>query len=835
MQIINQSGQPGGATTVRIRGNASIRTGNQPLFVVDGVQLTGSSSKAGSAGIPGLNDSQGSNPLNFISPADIQSIEILKDASATAIYGSRGANGVVLITTKKGQSGAPTVEVSSQVGISNVLRTYDVLDAGGYRSALKEFEVTTADADGGADVDAMDEILQTGVSQNHNVSVRGGNENLNYRVSMGYFDQEGIIKESGLNRLNTNANVSAYFLDKKANLDIGLITSFTKEQAAPIGTNSGFEGNLIGHALQWNPTYKLRDSKGEVLVEQPGVGRTTVNPLALLEFHHDNSKTTDIVASISPSYKLTDKLTAKVFYSIARGQGDRRVSMDPGLVNIAGIDGQGFASYRSKLNTNQILTNTLNYNDDFGSVSLNAVVGYEHQIREENEMGISAFGFGIQGVDLTYFLQGSNTANRNIFVDSEPVQKLNSYFARTIWNIDDTYLLTATIRADGSSKFGDGNRFGVFPSLAAAWNVHNAVDMPLDQFKLRLGWGQTGNSEFDAGASRERWEITQGGGIRMENAANPNLKWETSTTINAGIDFALMDYRLSGTLEYFRKTTSDMLFQQSIVAPGPQAALFWINLDGEVVNSGVEVTLNYDIIKGKDKSWTLGANATILDNELTKYDGANVLYGNLFGQGASGSTAHRLEQGQPLNAFYMKEYTGLNAKGEQTFANDGSPAFVGNPNQNLILGINSTFTYSKLTASVSFNGAFGHDIYNNTLNTVIPISNLGSRNISADLLGSGEAVSNANQVSSRYLEKGDYLKLNNATISYDLGSLGAFKNARISLIGNNLLLFTKYSGFDPEVNTVNFDPDRGALPSFGIEYIPYPTARTFMLGVNFSL
>ena len=825
VQVINNSGQPGGSTTVRVRGNASIRTGNTPLFVVDGVQLTGISSRPGSTA-GGVGSTISSNPLNFINPNDIESIQVLKDASAAAIYGSRGANGVVLITTKKGSAGETQVNINSQVGFSNVLNEYDILSASEYRSALDEFGVTATDADGGANTDAFDAILRSALTHTHSVSLSGGSEDALYRLSVGHHNQEGIIIGNSMVRTNLNLSGTFNFLDDRASVDVFLINSVTEEIVPQIGTNSGFQGSLIGNALQWNPTYPLRDTNGNILVSQPGVAATTINPLALDAFSDDISDYTDLVISISPSYKITDNLTYRINYNYARGFGERRTQFNQAL-NIQGIEGIGQAAFGEKLFTNQIITQTLNYNADISStIKLNALVGYEYQERQEDTNATLATNFSIDG-DYFNFLQNADEIIP--FVDAEPIQKLSSVFARAIFNIDDTYLLTATVRRDGSSKFGSNNRNGVFPSIGAAWNVHKSLNLPADELKLRLGWGQTGNSEFEAGASQTRWALDAAGGFAQENVANPDLQWETSTTINIGVDFSLFDYKLTGSIDYFDKRTEDLLFQQQVIAPGP-ASLYWLNLPGsEVQNNGLEILLNYNVIDNGDFTWDFGVNASFLNNELTKYSGANVLYGQVFGQGASNARIHRLEEGQPLNAFYMQQFTGLDDAGLSTFED---PAYVGDPNQDVLLGINTKATYKKFTFNLAFNGAFGHDIYNNTLMTVLPITNLGTRNIAGSLVGSGESTANAIQPSSRYLEKGDYLKLNNATIGYNVGQIGAFKNVRFYITGNNLFVITNYSGFDPEVNTPNV---ADGLPSYGIEYIPYPSARSYMLGVNLSL
>ncbi|MBX2889788.1 MAG: SusC/RagA family TonB-linked outer membrane protein [Saprospiraceae bacterium] len=842
VQVLSNSGQPGSAATVRIRGNSSIRAGNEPLWVVDGVQLTGSSTKPGTnAG--DLGATAPSNPLNFLNPNDIESIQVLKDASATAIYGSRGANGVIIITTKKGKSGTPTIDFNTSVGASSVLRKYDVLDGNEYRAVLRNYGL--ADGDFGDNVDAFDEITRTGFVQNHGVSVTGGTTGGSYRFGLNYFDQGGIIKENDLKRLSANLSGSFSFLEsKRLGLDIGLIASQTRENGPAVSTNAGFRGSLIGNALQWNPTHKLYNNDGTPVII-PDFGNFT-NPVALIQAFKDRSNTVDLIGSISPSFKITDALTYRFFYSVNHGVGDRRTQISS-WINIQDIEGRGLASFNEVKNTNQILTHSLSYNTNLGrSLNLNAVAGYEYQKRTEKGFGISARDF-LPGsepgdfFDYTNIFQNSSPNNRNVFSYHNPDAELQSFFVRGIFNLSDKYLLTATMRADGSSKFGENNKYGYFPAAALAWNLHNESFLEnsvFDNLKLRVGWGQTGNSEFPAGASQGRYGFGNSGGqstVELENLANPNLKWETTTTTNFGVDFAFMNYKIYGTLEYFNRNTKDLLFIADASLPGP-AVKYWTNLPGNLINSGVEASLNALLVDKERVSWTAGFNVTFLKNELTNYDGAEILYGQLFGQGSTGAVSQRLANGQPLNAFYLRQHLGIGEDGQSRFVggDEETPAFVGDANPNVLLGFYTGATFGKLSMNLNFNGAMGHQIFNNTKMSVIPIGNLGSRNIDANLLGGAnrEATSNAIKASDRYLEKGDYLKLANATIAYSLGNIGrAFRNARLYVTGQNLFVITKYTGFDPEVNTVNI---LEGLPSTGIEYIPYPSARTFILGANFS-
>ncbi|MFN0034290.1 MAG: SusC/RagA family TonB-linked outer membrane protein, partial [Saprospiraceae bacterium] len=836
VQVINNSGQPGGSTTVRIRGNASIRAGNQPLFVVDGIQLTGNSTKPG-ATTGTLGASPTSNPLNYLNPSDIESMQVLKDASATAIYGSRGANGVIIITTKRGKSGTPSVEFSTSVGASSILNNYTVLTGDEYRATLRDYGKTSGDY--GTSVNAMDEILRTAIVQNHGLSIGGGTETGTYRVSLSYLNQEGIVKSNDLRRVAANIAGSFKFLEsRKLGIDFNVITSQTKENGPSVGTNSGFQGSLIANALQWNPTHKMYNDDGTPVII-PAFGETSINPVALIDAYHDRTNTVDIIANISPSYKLTDELTYKLAYSITHGAGDRRVYMNR-WINIQGIQGLGLGGYQDEKNTNQILTHTLNYIKDFGAVNLNAIVGYEYQNLTEKGIGAYANDFILDNFDYTNVLQNSVPGSRHLFGFHNPDAELQSYFVRGNVNIKDKYLVTATMRADGSSKFGENNRYGYFPAVGLAWNLHKENFLPqgvFESLKLRLGWGQTGNSEFPSGASIERYGFVDDGvqTLAQENVANPDLKWETTTTLNIGVDFAVMNGKINGSVEYFNKNSEDLLFQFPTIQPAP-ASFYWINLPGNVINSGVELSLNALVIDKEKLSWNIGANVAFLQNTFENYEGPNINYGEAFGQGASGATTQLLASGQPLNSFYLRKFLGIGADGISDY--EGGEAetlsFAGDPNPDILLGISTGVSLNKLSVGLNFNGAFGHVIFNNTKMSVLPITNLGTRNIDASLVGGSVRESDANAIkaSDRYLEKGDYLKLANATIAYNLGNLGKnLKNARIYLTGQNLLVFTGYNGFDPEVNTVN---NLNGLPSTGIEYIPYPSARTIILGANFS-
>ena len=837
--VINNTGQPGGSTTVRIRGSSSIRSGNQPLFVVDGVPLSGGSARPGGNGGDFGND--GGNPLNFINPSDIASIEILKDASATAIYGSRGANGVILISTKRGRSGAPTVDVSASTGISSVLKKLEVLNASEYRQALKDYSITGGDF--GGDVDAFDAITRTAITQNYNVAVGGGTENGRYRISAGYLNQQGVVENSRLNKITASITSNFRFLEsRKLGLEMNVLVSQADERIAPISAFVGFTGNLISQALQWNPTHPLIKPGTDSAWIDPAVGSTTINPLAQLRYFDDKAKVNTIIASFSPSYKITNDLEYKFLFSINRQVGVRKGQINR-LLNVSGIVDRGSAFIGNQEQTNTQITNTLNFTKQLSTdLNLNAVAGHEWLTFDTKGNGIRALDFANVGLAYYDIMQYSTQSSRETFSFANPTTELQSYFARAILNYKDKYLLTGTFRADGSTKFGENNKYGYFPSVGLAWNISREDFLANNNFisnlKLRLGWGQTGNQEFPSGASLNRFVVRGGGGGFIQtNYGNADLKWETSTTTNVGLDFILLGDRLSGSVDYFYKKTTDVLFEQTIAQPAPSGRI-WVNLDGYVLNKGVEIMLTGALKRSKDVNWNLSTNLSFLKNTVSGLSGFYET-GALRGQGFSNVFGQRVIAGQPLNVWYLGRFEGIDKSTGQSVYTGGDPSvnkfYSGSPNPEVLLGVSTDFSYKQFTATINMNGTFGHYIYNNTAASVLGIGNLGTRNIASGLLGGDakEALSNAPAPSTRNLEKGNYLKMTNASLSYRIGNIGkSLRNVNISLTGQNLFVITNYTGFDPEVNT---DGGANGIPSLGIEYIPYPSARTILLGITFSL
>ncbi len=838
LQITSNNGQPGAGASIRIRGTSSVRSGNNPLIVVDGVPLEGGSGRPG-LGAPGLGGTPGSNPLNFINPNDIESIDVLKDASAAAIYGSRGANGVILITTKKGKVGTPQIEFSYSVGMSKIANQIETLSGDEYRAALAKYSLTSGNYN--SSVDAMDEILRTGVTQNINLALSGGNETARQRVSVSFLNEKGIVEESQLKKYTVGYTGNFKFLEnKRLGLDVNINTAQLTEEVVPITNNAGFQGSLIGQALQWNPTHPFKKTDGTYWIE-PQFGASSVNPLWMLQMYDDNVNTSQIWGYLAPYYKITNDLEYKFQYGRNQSEGRRTAMIGRQLLNINDIKNRGWASSsESKLLVEQF-THTLSFNKQINqNFNLSALVGYEYMNFEYSNSGLTANDFADIGIPYYNMFGYSTTSSRNLWHYESPTNELQSMFARANVNIKNKYLLTATVRRDGSTKFGENNKYGFFPSFSAAWNVSNETFMQnmsaVKNLKIRFGYGQTGNQEFPSGASQTRFGVSGPGSISQQNVGNPDLKWETSITLNGGIDFSLWNGRINVTADYFNRETEDVLFELDFPQPGASSAKIWKNLPATINNKGVELSVIANVIKQKDLTWDLGVNAAWLKNVLEGLSGTYNT-GGLSGQGSSGAYVQKLASGYPLNVFYLREYLGIDkTTGQANYTDDGDVSFYGeDPNPNLLLGASTEVNYKKWSFNMNFNGAFGHYIFNETAMNVIPITNLGTRNVYAPFINSDvrEDLSNPITSSTRFLEKGNYLKCQNARIGYSIGNISKYiKNASVSITAQNLFIITNYTGFDPEVNV---DKNIGGIPSVGIEYIPFPSSRRFQFSINFSL
>jgi len=845
LEVTNTSGQPGAATTVQIRGSSSVRSGSGPLYVVDGVILDGGTARPNTGTAFGGQPSA-SDPLLFINPYDIAQIDVLKDASSTAIYGSRGANGVIIITTKKGASGPMRIDVGVNAGTpAGYLKRYDILSTSQFRSALHKYNSDSlANAlDGGKNTDALKAITQNNITQNYSVALSGGNDNGKFRASFLAADQEGFIIRTNLKKYLATFNGQYNFLDNKLNVEFGLIAANYGENLAPIG-NAGSAGNLISAALQWNPTIPFRVNG---LYNYPTNG--SGNPLAESESYSDKSNVTELLAHISASYKILPNLTYKFLYGLNYGTGNRLFNLAGWIQGQNGVSGQGNAGILNARLSTHIIDHTLNYTANLTKdLSLDAIAGFEYYKDDASGSGITASGFNTNlnygnRIDIPYtsLFQDAKTQNPyGVYVN--PTAELQSYFARLTFNYLDRYILTGTIRDDGSSKFGANNRYAYFPSGAFKWQISNESFMKdskvFSNLGLRVSYGATGNQEFPSGASREQFALSSFNSTPQVVNGNANLKWETSKQFNAGLDFAFAKGKVYGSFDYYNKNTSDILFSTVAIQPAPSSTSY-INLpSAHLINSGFEIGLGATVIETKKLTWEVNGNVAYDKNIIKNFTDANtgknllINTGILSGQGVSGTQVQVFANNQPVNEWYLKKFSGFDADGKQIIADN--PSFAGNPNPQYLAGFSTSLRYDKFTLNINMGGSFGFMIYNETATDVTNIAGIANgRNIDQNAYNSKEKPSSIVGASSRFLESGNYWKLRNATVNYNIGSLGKYvKNASVYVSGSNLFVITKFSGFDPEVN---IDKTSNGYPSRSLEYIPYPTPRFITVGANFTL
>src|SRR5680860_298951 len=878
VQITQSSGEPGAGMNIRIRGTSSVRSNNNPLFVVDGIPLSGEDTSA-SGGNTGAGDSSPKNPLNFLNPNDIESISILKDASATAIYGSRGANGVVIITTKSGKAGKGQVEYTSNISYSEPAERFDLLNREQFLAAVTQFGGDANALDYGSDTDWQDLILRNVASQDQNVSYAKNYGSGNVRASIGYGKQFGVVQHSSLERLTGRINASQRLFDDKLKLDANVTFSRINDEAAAISNNSGSTGDLLGSAYFANPTWPASSSFS--------TGGAEINPLQLLNYYQDLTHTNRVLLNFSAEYSILENLKTKVAFGYDESASKKNQVQSGLSVGIGDAPGQGEGFLSELYATSKLMDVTLNYTKEFENSNLEALVGYSFQSFQREGKNIEGQGFGTTDLNAMernlntakLFLEGGlsgsyqqfgynqngtfvnrlfPTASQNESVPSPggiPVEalrgdyfdfkdELQSFFGRLNYTIADKYLLTGTLRVDGSSRFGPNNQYGYFPSGAFAWKIDQEGFMPdaISTLKLRLGYGITGNQEglgYGNFTTRQRYEgisIEQNQninppGLEIVSFTNPDLKWESTSQANVGVDFGFANDRLTGSIDVYYKNTNDLLLKQEAAQPSPQP-FFFSNLDAEVINQGAEFSLAYDIIQQEDVNWNLGFNISYNDNEVKNFDGL-IQTGEINGNGLSGAYAQLLAGERPLFSYFLRKFAGYDADGFSIYPNGDVQEFVDKsalPKVNL--GISTSVSYKNWDFSTFLAGQYGFYVYNNTKNAYFTAGILQvGKNVTQDVVNSGESGANAAEVSTRFLEKGDFLRLQNASLSYNvpMSGEGLFKTLRLSLIGQNLFVITNYSGLDPEVNVPK---SLNNVPSLGIDYTAYPRPRTYTLGIS---
>ena len=837
VNISQNSGKPGGSNTIRIRGGTSLTQSNDPLYVIDGVPISNSAGVA-QANINGYTttaifDQEPTNPLMTLNPDDIESVTVLKDASATAIYGSRGANGVVVITTKRGVAGSAKVSLNASTGLSKVEGTLDVLSADEYRQEAKTLGLTIDDKR--ANTDWQDEIFRTGVSQDYDIAMSGGGNKTTYRASLGYGDQQSTFIGAGLKRTNARININHSELNDRLTFDLRVNYGQTFSTQSPVSNTVGseFGSSMNYEALVFNPTYPVRDSAGNYLNVPP----YRVNPVSFSDQIFDQLTNNRFIGSLSTTLKILNPLSVNVNLGYTDQNIDRNSYVEK--ANLLGQGLGGYASVQKLEDYSKLLETIIRYNQKFGQHSIDAIAGYSWQYFVSTGDRTSANGF-LSDEFKWYSLQAaSNISGVSTFQGSN---KLISFYGRVNYSYADRILVTGTVRRDGSSRFGTGNKWGVFPSGSVAWRLSQEKFFhvkPITDLKLRASYGTTGNQEIgNLNSIQTLGATTTGyivGGTRIttvlpQQYANPNIKWEQTGQLDIGIDYTLFDGRLRGVMDYYDKKTTDLLLR--IPVPSPTAVSTQLANVGSVQNRGFEFSVTGRIFDKTDFSWESNFNISFNKNKVLslsneQFAGKNIQIAPLQGTVSLGRYAQLVIPGKPLGTFWGPQFLGIKDGVEMLSTND---TIIGSAQPKYIFGFTNTFTYKRWTLNFLFRGSIGNDVFNLTAANLDYLSNLPGKNVLKSALTTGLDATAPKQYSSRWIENGSFVRLDNLTLSYDLGLKHTFiSSARVYVTGQNLLLFTNYSGVDPEVNAEV--SGTGTAP-LGIDYLSYPRARAASIGVS---
>lgn len=868
VQVYQKSGEPGSAMSVKIRGASSITAGNDPLYVIDGMPVNNLPPVTGSgAGFVATPNAR--NPLNSLNPSDIESIEILKDASATAIYGSRGSNGVVMITTKKGKSGKLSVNYSAYYGTQKAANSLELLTGQQYKEVLNGI----IDDGGGVaservtnepvNVDWQKELYRTASVQSHDLSFSGGKDNTKFYASLGYFNQEGVVKNSAVKRYTARLNVENSVAQKYA-FGVNLNTSYIRDNYNSVGLGVNENASALYAAVNYDPTYPVRNPDGTF--NRSPFMTTMDHPLILINGQYANSDGFRTFGTIYGEYYFVPGLSLKV-----RGSGDVNITQRNTWLaptTILGAPTGGIASINTG-NVNYYMGEaTLNYKKDIGKDHvINAVAGATSEHFGSNSFGGNGRGYALP--DLTYNAIGTGNSALNQIGSGRASTKINSFLARVNYIFKDRYLLTASFRADGSSRFGPNNRFGYFPSAALAWKIHEESFLKgvsfIDELKFRVSYGVIGNQNIAnylyistfAGGGDAIFGGIRNTSLVPSRVANPDLKWESAKQADIGIDFALFDSRLTGSVEYYQRRTSDLLLD----LPQPLSTGFGVKTQniGSMKNTGIDLHIAADIVRSKDGfNWNIGTVLSTVKNRVQSLGPLNQI---ITGGAGFITNASIIKPGESLGSYYGYEVLGVwqtnddfskaptgvkpgdlkyRDLNDDKQINDKDRVILGKSMPDFTYGITNTFSYKRVSLSVFLEGAKGGSVLNNTaVDSYFPISFRRNRlakpylnrwtpeNPTNEYPSFVNPTSQGQQtVNSKTVEDASYLRLQSVRLSYDFNLHNkVFKGLTAYVTGQNLFTITKYSGIDPAVNSIGDD-------ILKIDYSSYPMTRSFLFGVN---
>ncbi|WP_338876419.1 TonB-dependent receptor [Spirosoma sp. SC4-14] len=842
VQVIQNTGAPGGSISVRIRGTNSIQGSNEPLYVIDGFPISGS------------------NPTQ-LNNADIESMEILKDASATAIYGSRGANGVVLITTKHGKAGRTQVNYEGSYSVQTLRKKLDLMNAQEYATfyneqaandGLKPYFTQDQVNSFGQGFDWQNLVFRKAPMQNHSLNISGGTEKTQFSVGGSVFLQDGIIKSSDYNRYSLRANVNTEVSKKFSfNLSTTLTRVITNAQNSG-GGNRG--GTLISSVITAYPTLTPYNDDGSYRVlatAYPWGSNVLTNPLNFINEQKNRTLSNKELANAALIYKPIPELSIKISGGIENND-DRTDSYTTRNF----VNSQGSASVSTTQFTSLLSENTISYLKTFAQKhTISAVAGFTYQDFLTTTLGASGTGF-ISDASQTYDIGSASTPG--IPSSSYSKATLMSYLGRVNYNFADKYLLTVSFRADGSSRYSDGNKWGYFPSGALAWRVSNEEFFKNIQFlsdlKLRVGYGATGSQAISPystlnqlGSGKTVFDDAlytyYAPGTRLPG----NLKWETTQQTDVGLDAAFLNNRLRLTADYYIKNTRDLL--NTVQLPSSLGFTSTIQNVGAIQNKGVELGLDGDVLTGPFR-WSISGNISFNRNKVVKLYGGQDVFGSAINTTAVNDYVNILREGRPLGQFYGYVEDGYDEKGKIKYKDlDGDgvisakdKTYIGNPNPKFIYGFNSTMSYKNFDFTFFLQGSQGNDIYD--------VSSIGlldygfGLNMTKDVYNNHWTAANPTakypiisrttsvNISNRFVENGSYLRLRTIQLAYNIPfqklNVKWITSAQVYVSGQNLLTLTKYSWWDPEINSL------GGSNSImqGVDYYSYPTAKTVTFGVR---
>ena len=817
LSVTQASGDVTQEQTIRLRGASSLTGSSAPFVVVDGV--------------PGVS-------LNSVASQDIESISVLKDASAAAIYGSRSASGVILITTKKGKKGLSQIDYDGYMGISNVTNVPDLLTAQEWRDYTSANGINTAGIDLGANTDWFGEIMRTGVSQNHSLSLSGSGNNNNYRASINYMDLKGVVKDNSMERYNARLTFNQKALNDMLDL------SFTG--ALNVRNYSPTDAHNFVLACNMVPVAPVKNTDGSWFDSTEYEHGNPVRNIELNEFLNKNSL---LYGDFRADLNLFKGFKASVNLLKERGANDYSEYLNSETES--GRSDVGLAKRESWTTDRNLLEATVNYLTTIKNHNLNFLAGYSYEYSHYQSAGAQNRKFVTNSFGYNNLGAGEDLRTGDVW-SSANMSKLISFFGRVNYSFKEKYILTLTLRQDGSSKFGANHKWGTFPSVSGAWHISDEAFLKsidyIDDLKLRVGYGVSGNQDgidpykslelygtsgkyYDNGSWYSAYQISQN--------ANPNLKWEQTAMFNIGVDFGFFKNRINGTLEYYKKTTNDLLYNYTVPVPPNIFSTTLANV-GSMENKGIELLLNADVIRKSNLRWNVSINLAHNKNVITKlsnetYSTSAILTGSAYVRGGSYNTTHIVEEGKEVGTFYGYRCNGLDASGKFIMDDmvDGvaglttdDRTYIGSAQPKLTYGIASSVTWKKWDLNVFFRGVYGNDVLNFNRLAYASTQWLPGSNCIHEAITNG--LTDTPQYCSYYIEKGSFLKLDNATLGYSFKTPGKLiRKMRLYVTGQNLFTITKYKGLDPEVEMAGLDP--------GIEgRYYYPKSRTWLIGFNIS-